>query len=191
MMVICLFMDMAPNDTITEAVRIAVKRITEVMNPVLIPEVGMNVAYARAGATAPGEVAAVEGRIVRKGNEVFPVGEVKFGASDHVARIVLTAMKYDQGMRAAANIRYNDRFIEVLDMMPLEIRSFDRAREPAGVSTMDWGVASCCGEDDVPDIIYDKGGVGKEPMIRILGEDPASVVNNILMLSERINDKIS
>ena len=183
-------MDSAGKDRIAEAVRSAVNRIAEFMNPALIPEVGMNIAFALPDATSPVEVFAVEGRIVRKGNEVFPVGDVIPGASDHVARIVLTAMKYDPEMRAAANIRYSEKIIEILNEMPLEMRSFDRSREPAGVSTMDWGVASCCREDDVPDIIYDLGAVGKEPMIRILGEDPASVVNNILMLSERINDKI-
>lgn len=183
-------MDSAGNEKVVAAVRSAVDRITEFMNPVLIPEVGMNIGYALPGATSVMEVAAVEGRIVRKGDAVFPVGEVKMGASDHVARIVLTAMKYDPEMRSAANIRYSDTAVEILKGMPLEIRSFDRNREPAGVSTMDWGVASCCSEEDVPDVIYDLGAVGKEPMIRILGEDPASVVNNILMLSERINDKI-
>ncbi|WP_048148842.1 thiamine-phosphate synthase family protein [Methanolacinia paynteri] len=172
------------------AVQKAVGKISEYMNSKLIPEVGMNIGFAIPDATSVSDVAAVEGRIVRKGDAVFPVGDVKMGASDHVARIIITAMKYDPEMRAAANVRYSDAILKVLEDMPLEIRSFDRGREPAGVSTMDWGVASCCSEDDVPDVIYDMGAVGKEPMIRILGEDPASVVNNILMLSERINDKI-
>jgi len=180
----------AETEKVIEAVRKAVGRIAELMDPKLIPEVGMNIGYALPGTTSVTDVAAVEGRIVRKGNAVFPVGDVKMGASDHVARIVLTAMKYDPEMRAAANIRYSEVLLDVLNEMPIEVRSFDRAGEPAGVSTMDWGVASCCNEDDVPDVIYDLGAVGKEPMIRILGEDPASVVNNILMLSERINDKI-
>jgi len=183
-------MDSAGNEKVTEALRAAVGRITEFMSPKLIPEVGMNIGYALPDATSVMQVAAVEGRIVRKGDEVFPVGDVKMGASDHVARIVTTAMKFDPEMRAAANIRYSDAVIELLSGMPLEVRSFDRNKEPAGVSTMDWGVASCCAEEDVPDVIFDLGAVGKEPMIRILGEDPASVVNNILMLSERINDKI-
>lgn len=180
----------AETDEVIEAVRKAVDRISEFMNPKLIPEVGMNIGYAVPGATSVTDIAAVEGRIVRKGSLVFPVGDVKMGASDHVARIILTAMKYDPEMRAAANIRYSKVILKILDEMPLEVRSFDRAGEPAGVSTMDWGVASCCSEDDVPDVISDPGAIGKEPMIRILGEDPASVVNNILMLSERINDKI-
>jgi hydroxymethylpyrimidine/phosphomethylpyrimidine kinase len=50
---------------------------------------------------------------------------------------------------------------------------------------MDWGVASCCREG-VPDVIYDRGAVGKEPMIRVLGEDPVTIAHNILKLSNRI-----
>jgi hydroxymethylpyrimidine/phosphomethylpyrimidine kinase len=70
--------------------------------------------------------------------------------------------------------------------MLLEICTFDRAAEPPGVKTMDWGVASCC-RQGVPDVIYDLGAVGKEAMIRILGENPDGVVKNILKLSARMN----
>ncbi|HQN92356.1 MAG TPA: thiamine-phosphate synthase family protein, partial [Methanoculleus sp.] len=38
----------------------------------------------------------------------------------------------------------------------------------------------------VPDVIYDRGAVGKEPMIRLFGEDPVTVAQNILKLSNRI-----
>jgi hydroxymethylpyrimidine/phosphomethylpyrimidine kinase len=50
---------------------------------------------------------------------------------------------------------------------------------------MDWGGAFCCREG-VPDIIYDRGAAGLEPMIRVLGEDPVMVAHNILKLSNRI-----
>jgi hydroxymethylpyrimidine/phosphomethylpyrimidine kinase len=32
----------------------------------------------------------------------------------------------------------------------------------------------------VPDVIYDEGGRGKEPMIRILGRDPGAVVRKVI-----------
>jgi len=31
-----------------------------------------------------------------------------------------------------------------------------------------------------PDFIYDEGGVGKEPMIRVLGRNPVEVVQKVL-----------
>lgn len=164
----------------------AVGQLTKGMSPALIPEVGTNIAYALAGACESRDVAGVRGRIVRVGTEVRPVDEVAFGASDHIARIVLTAMRFDNRIRSAANIRFSDEIVQALEDMLLEVRSFDREREPPGVKTMDWGVAFCC-RDGVPDVIYDRGAMGKEPMIRILGEDPADVAQNIIKLSSRIN----
>lgn len=152
----------------------------------LIPEVGTNIAFAIPAARDPGDVAAVEGRIVRMSGKAHPVGPVLFGASDHVARIVLTAMRFDPQVRCAANLRYSPETVMIMEEMLLEVCSFDRSAEPPGVKTMDWGVASCC-RGGVPDVIYDLGSVGKEPMIRLLGENPGVVVKNILKVSARIN----
>jgi len=152
----------------------------------LIPEVGSNIAYALPAARDPGQVAAVQGRIVRLSGRPHPVGEVSFGASDHVARIVLTAMRFDPQVRCAANIAYSAATVRMLEDMLLEVRTFDRSAEPPGVKTMDWGVASCC-RDGVPDVIYDLGSKGKEPMIRLLGENPDAVIKNILKVSARMN----
>lgn len=176
---------MSDREQILHELAEAVKRIEEHASPALIPEVGMNIAYALPGARIPEDVAAVTGRIVRLKDRVHPVGEIAFGASDHVARIVLTAMKFDPEMRSAANIRFSEDYIHILDEELLEVRSFDRTKEPPGVRTMDWGVASCC-KEGVPDVIFDRGAMGKEPMIRIMGEDPYTVSQNILKLSQRI-----
>jgi hydroxymethylpyrimidine/phosphomethylpyrimidine kinase len=35
----------------------------------------------------------------------------------------------------------------------------------------------------MPDLIYDRGDVGKEPMIRVLGRDPEEVVKKVLLLA--------
>ncbi|GAF93509.1 unnamed protein product, partial [marine sediment metagenome] len=35
-----------------------------------------------------------------------------------------------------------------------------------------------------PDVIYDDGGKGKEPMIRLLGKTPKDVVNKVHMFSK-------
>jgi predicted fused transcriptional regulator/phosphomethylpyrimidine kinase len=168
-------------DRVGEAVALLVER----MDARLIPEVGMNIVYALPDARSKDDVAGVLGRIVRLGEAVHPVGEIAFGASDHVARIVITAMRFDPQIRSAANIRFSEAILPELENLLFEVCSFDRENEPPGVQTMDWGVASCCREG-VPDIIYDRGAVGKEPMIRVLGEDPVMVAQNILKLSNRI-----
>ncbi|GAA5262466.1 thiamine-phosphate synthase family protein [Methanocalculus sp. MC3] len=170
---------------ILDALAYAVSELKEKMDPRLIPEVGSNIVYAKKGARSPADVAGVEGRIVTLRKSVHPVGECAFGASDHVARIVLTAMRFDPEIRSAANIRFTETLAALLEDMSFTVCWFDREHEPPGIQTMDWGVASCC-KEDVPDMIIDRGAVGKEPMIRILGPDPSSVANTIIMLSSRI-----
>jgi hydroxymethylpyrimidine/phosphomethylpyrimidine kinase len=172
-------------DDVLGTLQSAVEQITRTMHPSLIPEVGTNIAYAVRDARTPGDVAAVEGRIVRAGGRPTPVGGVAFGASDHVARIVLTVMKFNPDIRSAANIRYSPEIIAFVEDLFLETCSFDRGQEPPGTKTMDWGVAFCC-KSGVPDVIFDKGAVGKEPMVRILGEDPLQVALTIGTISSRI-----
>ena len=178
---------MAPEDRarVIACMGEAVALLTGRMDARLIPEVGMNIVYALPNARSKDDVAGVLGRIVRFGDRVHPVGEVAFGASDHVARIVITAMRFNPQVRSAANIRFSEAVLLDMENLLFEVCSFDRAKEPPGVQTMDWGVASCCREG-VPDAIYDRGAMGKESMIRVLGEDPVMVAHNILKLSNRI-----
>ncbi len=139
----------------------------------LIPEVGCNVASAIPDAAGTDDVCAVRGRIVRMGGRVQAVGCPAMGASRHVARIVLAAMHHDAGLRAALNIRYSGDVLEVARDMGLAVASFDRAHEPEGVSTMEWGTRTAIDtyrklHNRVPDVVYDLGAVGKEPMVRLL-----------------------
>jgi len=163
----------------------ALDQLRRGMDSRLIPEVGSNLVYALQGAHDPHDVAGVEGRIVKLRGSVHPVGNVAFGASDHIARIVLTTMRFEPEMRSAANIRFSDPLVSLIEELSFDICWFDREKEPPGIQTMDWGVASCC-RDHVPDMIVDRGAVGKEPMIRILGPDPVSIANTIVMLSSRV-----
>ncbi|MCL7412209.1 MAG: bifunctional hydroxymethylpyrimidine kinase/phosphomethylpyrimidine kinase [ANME-2 cluster archaeon] len=146
----------------------------------LIPEVGCNVAAALPLAASVDEVCAVRGRIVRLQDRARAVGCPAFGASSHVARIVLAAMHHDAGLRAALNIRYSGNVVEVIREMGLAVASFDRAHEPQGVSTMEWGTRTAIDtyrklHDRVPDVVYDLGAVGKEPMVRLLAHRAVDV----------------
>jgi len=146
------------------------------------PEVGTQVAMATSRPEGPEDVAAVEGRLVKARGRLRAAGPVWFGASDHMARLVLAAMRYDPGKRAAMNLRYDPRLVEALKRMGLSVASFDRASEPPEVAaregaTLPWAVEStvrACG-GRVPDVIYDLGGPGKEPMVRLLGRTATEV----------------
>ena len=63
---------------------------------------------------------------------------------------------------------------------------FDRRLEPKPVkekegSSLEWGVLEVLRKlKKVPDFISDEGGVGKEPMIRVLGKNPMEVIQKAL-----------
>jgi len=149
-------------------------------------EVGTQVAMALPNASTKWHVAAVEGRIVKFGERAKAVGCARFGASDHVARIVLTAMKHDPSKRAALNLRYDQDLAEAFKKLGRVVSSFDRGLEPLEVKAMEggtlaWGVEEAIkAVGRVPDVVYDLGEVGKEPMIRVLGNSAINVVEKTL-----------
>ncbi len=170
---------------VIESMNEAVALLAGRMDARLIPKTGMEIAYALPDARSRDDVAAISGRIVGQGSRVHPAGDIAFGADDYAARIILTVMRFNPDIRSAATIRFSEAVLIELENLLFEICSFDPANEPPGVQTMDWGVASCCREG-VPDAIYSRGVPGKEPMIRVFGEDPVTVAHNILKLSNRI-----
>lgn len=155
----------------------------------LIPEVSSNLAFAMPEAKTRDDVAAFPGRIVRVGERVKVVSDPQFGASSHVANIVLTAMRHDKRFRSAMNIRFGEDILKLCSEMGLSVAEFDRSTEPEEVkaregATLEWGVDHAirtCGF--VPDIIFDRGSMGKEPMIRVIGKDPREVVNKIMRIA--------
>ncbi len=162
----------------------AVDIIEKNMAPELIPEVGCNIAMAAQGASSTKDVAAVQGRIVRLRGAPHAVGCAAFGASSHIARIVLTAMRSDGSMRAAMNIRYSQESLDACEDIGLKISSFSREDEPEGVATMEWGIGEVImREGEVPDVIFDTGGMGKEAMIRLLGRSAVEVAGIALRIS--------
>ncbi len=156
----------------------------------LIPEVQSNLAYALPYAQNHQEVAAFPGRIVALGEGAKVVGCPRFGASRHVANIVLAAMRHDPQKRAALNIRFREAYLKQAQSLGLKVAEFSRAEEPKDIkaregSTLAWGVDLVCQRlGYVPDLIADRGEVGKEPMIRILGKDPMEVVKKALLFLE-------
>jgi hydroxymethylpyrimidine kinase/phosphomethylpyrimidine kinase len=155
----------------------------------IIPEVGSNLVYALEGAQDEEEVAGIEGRIVKVGKTFKRVGEIDFGASRHMARLVLEVMRFYPFLRSVMNIRYDPIFIEKGKKMGFKILSLDRKKEPEDVkrqegASLRWMVREVLKEvREVPDLIYDEGDIGKEPMIRVLGKDPQEVVDKVLKLS--------
>ena len=153
-----------------------------------IPEVGMNVGYALQDAKKLEDICAINGRIVKTKDKPVRCGGIEFGVSKHVAAIILAAMTFNPETRCAMNIKYSDENIEKYKKAGFKIGTFDRIQEPHKVkSTMEWGTKYAIQRlGRVPDVIYDEGSIGKEPMIRVLGKNPKDVVNKARILFKKI-----
>lgn len=158
----------------------------------LIPEVRSNFGYALHNATEPSEVCAVPGRITNNGDEVLFCRPPRFGASRHIAKVILTAMSFDRELRSAINIKYSGAILDACEKAGLISASFDRNDEPDEIreiegSTLEWGTQQALkGLTKAPDLVFDTGGLCKEPMIRILGTDPDQVVDKVFAIFSQL-----
>lgn len=151
----------------------------------LIPEVGTNIAMGKKNAKKKNDIVGLTGRIVKVSGKPYLSGIPTFGGSEHVANIVLTAMRHDPDTRAAINIRLSKKNLRKIGNLGLKTSHFDRTEEPEDVKTMEWGTEKAIEKfGGVPDVIYDRGSIGKEPMIRILGEKATVVAEKALKVAE-------
>jgi len=162
----------------------SVDRLLSFLSRKYVPEVGINFGYALPNANNIGEICAIDGRIMKTSNKPVRCGSLGFGVSKHVASIILAAMGSNPEIRSAMNIKYSEGNIDKLEESGLKIGCFDRKKEPKNTkSTMEWGTNQVIKQSGyVPDVIYDMGAAGKEPIIRLLGESPEKVVKKAFLL---------
>lgn len=135
----------------------------------LIPAVGSNLVECLPGATDIDDVAAVPGRILDvKGRATVPT-EPEFGASGHVATVLLVAREAGVDARAALNVAYAPEIIERLEATEHTTVAFDPETE---LST-----AIPESVDEQIDALYQTGGMGIEPAVYLLGPDAPTVAS--------------
>ncbi len=154
----------------------------------LIPEVRTNFAYARENPKEITDVAAVDGRITVVDGRPKAAGKVKFGASDHLARLLIEVAKYDKGLRASLNFKYDDKILRRIKSYCLRkgifLGKIDRRKEPKELQkedrkSMGWKIKSLFSRSNnqIPKIFYETEGWGKEPLFVLLGKNPREVLS--------------
>jgi len=151
-----------------------------------IPEVGINFVYALPAATQTKDVLGISGRIIKQNKRPFQAGEIHLDGSRHIASIIITCMRQNPCKRSAMNIAYSPRIVTDAEKKGWKIGSFDRIEEPPNRRTMDWGTETVIqSQGKVPDLIWDAGSPGKEPMIRVISETPQGILKIIKSLTEK------
>jgi hydroxymethylpyrimidine/phosphomethylpyrimidine kinase len=180
-----------------ENVRVA----TEILERVdgigwICPESMINLAEVVPYGSSNDDVVGIPGRIVNVGGRLRASSCPRPGGSRHVASAVLVAHSLDRRVRAAMNVRYDERILESAVRLGMSVSSYDRSREPPEIKSVEgmtirWGVQEAFNQvGKATDIVYHLGDFGKEPMITIFGEDAVDVVKKlfrILNIEESLN----
>jgi len=157
---------------------------------VLIPEVRTNIVFAPPLVKTPDEVLAIDGRITIINGIPRAAGRIRFGASGHIARLVIGLMKTDPSIRAAIDFANPPGFTEWLSGYCRKngwtLSRINRQNEPQELaakegSSMSWKARESVrvAEGSVPKIICDAGGMGKEPICVIVGNEPIGLARHL------------
>jgi hydroxymethylpyrimidine/phosphomethylpyrimidine kinase len=149
----------------------------------LIPECQTNFVFSKIRPKKIENVLGISGRLVRAGNNVIQAGNLVFGGSQHVATAVIEVSKKFPEIRSAINIKYDPKIITKAKKHKMSVLSYDRKKESRNLklkenSSISWGISNCL-KSEMPDMIYHKGDLGKEPMIIVFGTTPAEIVRKI------------
>jgi hydroxymethylpyrimidine/phosphomethylpyrimidine kinase len=162
----------------------------------LIPEVRTNLVYAREKAKGREDVLAVDGRITVVEGLPRAAGRVKFGASSHMARLIIEIRRRDPSIRAGIDFAWTPQLSAWLAEYSREkgwtFSVIDRQGEPGEIreaegASMPWKVAEAvrAAGGRVPKIFYETGAVGKEPVSVLVGRDPVEVAGEICEIARK------
>ena len=160
----------------------------------LIPEVRMNISSSLPNATGKNDIASVEGRITIINEFPKASGEIRFGVSDHTARLILSAKEFDNSINFVMNLKFNPKWIALIqENTDLELKEIIREEQPEEIkmkefSTMQWIIKKSIEKiGKIPDIVWDKGALGKEPMMRLFGKNSKDIITKLKKIIDAIS----
>jgi len=146
----------------------------------IIPQVGTNLVYSKDEAETIKEVAGLTGRIVNAMGKPLCCGEIKYGASIHLAGVVLEAKKIDPSIRSAINIKHTDSIFKKLEKMGLKVKVL-----PSKISGKGCPVTVYIRKfQELFEVYIHPGDFGVEPTTTIIGKHPQELVKIIIGLFE-------
>src|SRR5271154_1953884 len=152
----------------------------------VMPEISVNVAYAPEGAKSVEDVVAIPGRIVRVRGQARSFMRPEDGASTHLAAILLEVERKRPALRAAMNLRYDDKMSKVLSRLRVSKLNIGRSY-PAGSQDKVLGALSFRLSEPIGaaefEAVVDVGGEGVEPSLYLFAEDAVKVVPKALEIA--------
>ncbi len=152
----------------------------------LIPEVHTNFVAATKDARTERDVAGVAGRIVKLRGRAKAMNGPEFGASRHLASVLLAAKSGFPEVGSVMNVKYDERVDAAMKGLGWRIGRAalqsepDRVKDPVLAS-----IVEALGSADEPDAVVHAGGYGLEPATYVFGRDPQDAARKALHLADR------
>jgi len=151
----------------------------------IMPEVSVNVAFAPEGARSAAEVVAVPGRIVKVRGKARSFMRPEYGASTHLAAILLEVGRRERSLRAAVNLRYDRKIARALAGTGAHVLTIGRAYPKGSADKVLGALRQRLASPGVGsfDAIVDLGGEGVEPSLYLFADDAPRVAERALGLA--------
>jgi predicted fused transcriptional regulator/phosphomethylpyrimidine kinase len=146
----------------------------------LVPHVGSNLAFARPKPAGTFDVAAVPGRMYAARGVLRVPAAPEFGASRHVAEVVLAVAARFPALRAAANVRFDDQVEKAARHLGWRSVAFDAAYEGRAAQL----AQAVRRVRRAPDALFHRGAFGVEPIMYVMGTSPEAVARSAVQLAQ-------
>jgi len=154
----------------------------------IMPEVSVNLVMCPEDARKEGAVAAIPGRIVKVYGRARAMMPPQFGASHHMARMLLAARSLNPTVQACINTKFDANVKVILSGMGLSVLfTVDKDRlsmKPPDVVVEAFSEALQDRREPFR-VVVDRGGPGLEPMTYLFGGDAVEVCQTALELASR------
>jgi predicted fused transcriptional regulator/phosphomethylpyrimidine kinase len=166
--------------------------------PQIMPEVSVNIVRALPKPKSELDIASIPGRIVKIRGRARSLAKPEFGVSNHMARVLLAAVSYNEKIRAAMNISYNNKVEDAMNALGLKIlrnkkrdetepRDFSYGGDDIILESVKKTLARSHGNFEA---IVDEGGFGLEPNVYLFGPDALSISKIALQIADAVTSSI-
>ncbi len=150
----------------------------------MVPQVFSNIVMGIADARGIADVAGIPGRLVKIRGKVRALMDPEFGASGHLAKLLLVTMGKNPRWRALINVRYDKPVMDALKKLNLKTAVLRREGEAPSTEDQLLRFADrAFGKDRGVQVIIDEGGFGIEPNAYIFGESASKVADRAVRVS--------
>ncbi|MGA1873433.1 MAG: thiamine-phosphate synthase family protein [Thermoplasmatota archaeon] len=150
--------------------------------PGLVPALKVNIASGVDEAKNTGDVASYPGRLPDRGGRITEPLNPEFGASRHLAAVLIAAMASDPSVRSVISLAFNDGIRAVLKLGNQRFQELDRSSSTIE-KLLEMNGPGKSG------IVVDPGDFGIEPCLYIFGASPLEVSARAVEIQNMIGGK--